>query len=404
MKYVVVIGDGMADRPIKDLGYKTPLEAAAKPNMDRIAREGRCGLLKTLSGDMPLGSDVANLSVLGYDPKKYHYGGRGPLEAAAMGIALKEGDIAYRCNLVTEEGGILRDYSGGHISSGEAGILMEHVNEKLGTGNMEFRPGVGYRNLMVLRDSSVDWSDIVETAPHDIVGRSVKGNLLKAGNKEAEPVAEMLNRIMLDSIKMLGEHPINRMRVAEGKLPANMLWFWGGGGKPSMPSFREKYGLKGCMISAVDLLKGIAVYAGLEVINVPGATGYLDTDYAGKAACALSALERCDLAYLHVEAPDEAGHEGNYREKIKAIEAIDEKILGRISRELEGSEHAIALLPDHATPVEARTHTPEPVPFAIYKSSSEGDAVGTYTEKAAKEGSYGLRQGIEFMDLLIKKE
>jgi len=404
MKYIVVVGDGMADRPLKQLSGKTPLEAAHKTHMDYIARNGRCGLLRTLSEDAPLGSDIANLSLLGYDPKKYHPGGRGPLEAAAMKVPLGEGDIAFRVNLVTEEKGLLKDYSGGHISSREGGELIRAVDAAFGSERINFYPGVGYRHLAVLRKPGVDYRDIIAMPPHDILGRKVQGNLIRAGSKDARHVVDELNRIMKASKEILGSHKVNVKRLGENKDPANMIWLWGGGKKPDMPKFREMFGLSGALISAVDLLRGIGACIGLEVIDVPGATGYFDTDYDKKAEYALAALKRKDFVYLHVEAPDEASHEGNIEEKIRAIEAIDEKILGRILGELEGSDFRLAVLPDHATPIEVKTHTAEPVPFAIYSAGEKGDGLACYSEKEAAKGSYGLREGVELMGLLIDKK
>ena len=365
MKYIVVLGDGMADRPLKELSGKTPLEIAHKPAMDYVSRNGKTGLLRTLRDDMPLGSDIANLSVLGYDPRKYYPGGRGPLEAAAMGISLDAGDIAFRANLVTAEKERMKDYSGGHISSIESKALIDCLNKEYADDNIRFYPGVGYRHIMVLKNSDLSHEDFIETPPHDITGRLLKGNYIKPANKGAESWASKLNDIMNDSTRILSDHPINKKRAREGKEPANMVWFWGGGTKPAMPSFKELYGVSGAVISAVDLLRGIAVYAGLAVVNVPGATGYLDTDYAAKAEYALESLRDNDFVYIHVEAPDEAGHEGLVKEKVKAIEEIDEKIVARILKEMKGQEYRLAVLPDHATPIEAMTHTSEPVPFAI---------------------------------------
>jgi 2,3-bisphosphoglycerate-independent phosphoglycerate mutase len=403
MKYIVVLGDGMADRPLKALGGKTCLEKAHKPGMDHIARNGRMGLLRTLRDDMPLGSDIANLSVLGYDPKKYYSGGRGPLEAAAMGISLEDGDIAFRANLITAENGRIKDYSGGHVSSVESAELIAFLNRKIGSEDMRFYPGVSYRNLMVLKKSGVLHSDLEEKPPHDLMDQKIADNLIKAEDENAQGVADRLNDIMTGTQALLSQHPVNKKRIAEKKDPANMLWVWGGGSKPRMPSFREKYGIKGSLISAVDLLRGIAVYAGLEVIDVPGATGYLDTDYSAKAEHALKSLEDNDYVYIHVEAPDEAGHEGRVKEKVKAIEDIDEMIVSRILKEMNGKEYMIAILPDHATPIEARTYTSEPVPFAVYSSggAEKGDGM-SYSEKNAAGGSYGLVEGKDFMDLFIK--
>jgi 2,3-bisphosphoglycerate-independent phosphoglycerate mutase len=402
MKYIVVLGDGMADRPLKSLGGKTCLEKAHKPGMDYIAEKGRMGLLRTLREDMPLGSDIANLSVLGYDPKKYYSGGRGPLEAAAMGVPLDVGDIAFRANLITVEDGRIKDYSGGHVSSEESAKLISSLDKNISSRDMRLYPGVSYRNLLVLKNSMIEHSDLEETPPHDIMGQKAAENLIKAKNTKAQGIADMLNGLMTGSQALLEQHPVNQKRLLEKKDQANMLWIWGGGSRPKMPAFFEKYGVKGGLISAVDLLRGIAVYAGLEVISVPGATGYLDTDYSAKAECALKSLDKNDYVYIHVEAPDEAGHEGLVEEKIKAIEDIDEKIVSRILEEMEGKEYKMAVLPDHATPIDVRTHTSEPVPFAIYSSpgGKKGDGIG-YSEKNAANGSYGLIEGRDFMDLLI---
>lgn len=403
MKYIVVLGDGMADRPLKEFGGRTPLEAAKKPGMDFIAREGRSGLLKTLRDDMPYGSDIANLSIMGYDPAKYYPGGRGPLEAAALGIKLGECDLAFRCNLITSKDGVLSDYSGGHIGSEQAKELIEAVNQRFGGKELEFYPGVGYRHILVVRNSPVKYSDFEATAPHDIVGRKIKDNLISEKNESAKEFVEKLNNIMLESLAFLSNQKANLDRMKNKKNPANMLWFWGAGGKPCMPSFKEKYGVSAALISAVDLLRGTAAFLGMAVINVPGITGYMDTDYSAKAAYALAALRKYDLVYIHVEAPDEMGHEGKAYEKVKAIEEIDRKIISKILVEMSGKEFTIAVLPDHATPIEVRTHTAEPVPFAIYSTLGNKDAIDAYSEKEAAKGSYGLRDGTEFMDLLLER-
>ena len=393
----------MADRPLKALGGKTCLEKAKKPGMDYIAKNGRMGLLRTLRDDMPLGSDIANLSVLGYDPKRYYCGGRGPLEAAAMGVSLGERDIAFRANLITVENERIKDYSGGHVSSVESAKLISTLNQKIGSDDLNLYSGVSYRNLLVLRKSMIEHSDLEEKPPHDIMDQKISENLIKANNKKAQATADRLNKLMEGSKALLEQHPVNKKRLSEKKEPANMLWLWGGGRKPMMPSYKEKYGITGGLISAVDLLRGIAIYAGLEVIVVPGATGYLDTDYSAKAEYALKSLEKNDYVYIHVEAPDEAGHEGLIKEKVKAIEDIDKKIVSRIVEEMEGKEYKIAILPDHATPIEARTHTSEPVPFAIYSSleHEKGDCK-SYSEKNAASGFYGFVEGKDFMDLFIK--
>lgn len=404
MKYIVVLGDGMADRPIKELGGRTPLEAAKKPGMDSIASRGRMGLLRTLKEDMPLGSDIANLTVLGYDPKKYYCGGRGPLEAAAMGVEVSPGDIAFRANLITTVDGRIKDYSGGHVSSEESKELIEALNRKKASSDLMMYPGVSYRNLLVLKGSGIDYRDLDEKPPHDILDRKIGDNMIKASEARAQKVADRLNALMEDSVPILLQHPANQKRLAEKKDPANMLWLWGGGVKPEMPLFRERYGIKGGLISAVNLLRGIAVYAGLEVINVPGATGYFDTDYSAKAEYALRSLERNDFVYIHVEAPDEAGHEALIKEKIKAIEEIDKKIVLPVLEEMDGKNYSIAILPDHATPIETRTHTCEPVPYAVYSPQDNGMGDGLcYSEKNAEKGSYGLVEGKDFMSLFIKK-
>lgn len=400
MKYIVVLGDGMSDRPLKELGGKTPLEVAKKPNMDFIARNGRCGLLKTLSGDMPLGSDIANLTILGYNPKRYYTGGRGPLEAASMGIKLDKEDIALRCNLITEKNGTLEDYSGGHISTEEAKELINFVEEKFGTQDIEFHPGVSYRHILVLRSDRYS-ADIQCMPPHDIVGKKIVDNLVKPSSESGRDTADLLNRLILESKNLLKSHPINLNRKKNGRLTANMLWFWGAGKRLELSKFKEKFRLNGALISAVDLLKGIAVYLGLDVIDVPGATGYLDTDYEEKADKAIEALKKRDFVYIHVEAPDEAGHEGNIDKKIKAIEDLDKRLIGRILNSLKSGEFTIAVLPDHATPIEVCTHTLDPVPFAIYSTERGGDSVKSYSEKSAGKGSYGIKEGIEFMNLLL---
>ena len=405
MKYIVVLGDGMADRPLKELGGKTPLEVARKPGMDYIAREGRCGLLKTLREGMPLGSDIANLTIFGYDPAKYYPGGRGPLEAGSLGIKLGDKDVAFRCNLITQKDGKIADYSGGHISTDEGRELIEAVNKRFGSENLEFYPGVGYRHILVVRNAGFDYKDLEAMPPHDIVGEQIDSNLIKAVGERGKNVVDELNELMKSSVDFLESQPVNRARIERGVSPANMLWLWSSGKKPDMPLFKDKYGKKGALISAVDLLKGIASFIGLEIINVPGTNAYLDTNYSAKADYALKALEENDFIYIHVEAPDEMGHEGRVNDKIKAIEEIDEKIVSRLLKELQGKDYVIAVLPDHATPIEVRTHTIEPVPFAIYSSKEKGDSVKDYSEKSAAKGAYGLRDGTEFMDLLfvIKK-
>lgn len=334
MKYLLVLGDGMADEPIPELGGKTPLEAADTPNMDQIAREGAMGMVRTVPAGFVPGSDIANLSVLGYDPIS-NYTGRGPLEAANMGVDLGPDDIAYRCNLVTIIDGVMEDFSAGHISSGEGAELLASLNKRIQGATCY--PGVSYRNIMILPGGD----GCESTAPHDIVSQRIDPYL------PSGPDANLLKRYMDISAEVFSDHPVNRERIRNGKKPVTQIWPWSGGKKPSLPLFKEKYHLKGGMISAVDLLNGIARYAGMEIIRVPGATGFLDTDYHAKGQYAVEALKRLDFVYLHIEAPDEAGHMGDLIEKIKAIERIDQMI-GEIREEFDGR---IALLPDHPTPI-----------------------------------------------------
>lgn len=388
MKFIVILGDGMADRPLESLKGKTPLQAAHTPNMDLIASIGRCGLARTVPEGMPPGSDVANLSVMGYDPHRY-YTGRAPLEAAAMGIKLEEDDIAFRCNLVTVENGIMKDYSAGHITSEEGRELIRALKPFMPAERLY--AGVSYRNLLVLRAGA----QAICTPPHDITDRPIEDYLPRGKD------AELLIGLMEAAKPILAAHPVNLKRIAVGKRPANMIWFWGQGPAPSMPTFREKLGLTGAMISAVDLLKGIGVYAGLEVIDVPGATGTIDTNYQGKVKAALKALERVDFVYLHIEAPDEAAHEGDVRLKIRALEMLDTNVVGPVIDGLKakGRDWRVLLTPDHATPIEIRTHNHDPVPFAIMGKGILPDDVESFDEEAAKRGGYGV---VEATDLIGK--
>jgi len=390
MKYIVLVGDGMADYPLPELGGLTPLAAANIPNMDFIAKHGKCGMAKTVPDNMPPGSDVANLSIMGYNPVQY-YSGRGPLEAASIGIALEKEDIAFRCNLITEKDGLLADYSAGHISSEEARILIEAVDKELGNA-CKFHAGVSYRHLLVMKEGGRTEC----TPPHDVVGQSVD-DVLPRGED-----SDILIALIKASKPILDEHEVNIKRRRDGKNPANLIWPWGQGKAPSMPLFKDLFGVSGSLISAVDLLKGIGKYAGLDIINVPGATGYLDTNFSGKAAYALRSLDDHDFVLVHVEAPDEAGHMGNIEAKIKAIENFDEKVVGGMLNELGGfGDYKILVLPDHATPISVRTHTSDPVPFAIYSSTESADYVDRFDELAAKEGIFGLVEGYSLMNLLI---
>ncbi len=399
MKYMVLLGDGMSDYAIDSLGGKTPLEYAKTPNMDFMANEGAIGLARTVPDGFPPGSDVANLSVFGYDVVKY-YTGRSPLEAASMGVDLAPGDVAFRCNLVTLTEGmgglIMDDFSGGHISTEEAARLIAEIQEHLGGGEFNFYPGVSYRHLMVWRGGR----DRMETTPpHDISDRLALPHFPKG--KGAEAIAELMRR----SREFLEQSEVNRRRISSGKKPANSIWLWGQGKAPKMPDYQKRYGLTGAVISAVDLIKGIGVYAGLENIDVPGATGYIDTDYDAKASYALKALEEKDFVYLHVEAPDEAGHSGSLENKIKAIEDFDEKVVGAV---LEGikkfGKYRVMVLPDHATPVSIKTHASDPVPFALYPSpGNDWPSSGSgYNEAAAGATGFIIEKGSTLMDYLLK--
>jgi 2,3-bisphosphoglycerate-independent phosphoglycerate mutase len=392
MKYVIILGDGMADLPIAAIGGRTPLQAANKPNMDMIARAGRSGLARTVMDDMPPGSDVANLSVIGYDPHQY-YTGRAPLEAASMGIHLAPDDIAFRCNLVTVINGIMKDYSAGHITSDEGHLLINALRPLMPSSRLY--PGVGYRNILILKAGE----QAICTPPHDITDRPIDGYLPRGKD------SELLIELMEMAKPILAAHPVNAKRISEGLRPANMIWLWGQGKAPSMPTFVEKYGLKGAVISAVDLLKGIGIYAGLEVINVPGATGDIDTNYRGKVEASLDALKRVDLVYLHIEAPDEAGHEGDLEQKIRAIELFDQKVVGPVIRGLISSGLAFRalLLPDHPTPIAIKTHTRDPVPFAMMGDGIEPDGLQGFDEQSAKSGGYGVMDGPMLMQELLRK-
>lgn len=391
MKFVVILGDGMADLPLEALGGRTPLQAAKKPNMDMVAEEGRSGLARTVPDGMPPGSDVANLSIMGYDPRKY-YTGRAPLEAAAMGIHLAEDDIAFRCNFVTVINGIMSDYSAGHITSDEGHELIKALKPLM--PEKRLYPGVSYRNLLILKAGE----SAICTPPHDIADKPIDDYLPRGKD------SELLLELMEIAKPILAAHPVNVKRIREGKKPANMIWLWGQGGAPSMPKFTEKYGLNGAMISAVDLLKGIGTYAGLKIIDVPGATGNIDTNYEGKVKAALDAMVEGDFVYLHIEAPDEAGHEGDLKLKIRAIELFDQRVVGPLIQGLKssGDDWRVLLLPDHATPIAVKTHTSDPVPFAIMGSGIKPDGVQSFDEEAAKSGGFGLIEAAELIGIMKK--
>jgi 2,3-bisphosphoglycerate-independent phosphoglycerate mutase len=397
MKVIVLLGDGMSDVLYSELGNKSPLQAAHTPNMDFMARHGRVGLAHTVPEGLPPGSDVANLSVFGYDPRSC-YTGRSPLEAVSMGVALGPDDVAFRMNLVTlkPKGSsiYMQDFSAGHITTAEARQLVETLQRELGTAEFEFHPGVGYRHLMVWRGGR---DGMKGTPPHDITGKSIL-DYLPVGDG-----AETLNNIMNHAQMVLHNHPVNTRRVEEGLLPANSVWLWGHGKTPRVVPFLDKFGLSGAVISAVDLIKGIGICAGLDVIRVEGATGYIDTNYLGKARAALEALEDHDFVYVHVEAPDEASHAGRMDHKLQAIEDFDRQVVGTV---LEGvkrfGEYAILCCPDHPTPVKLMTHTSDPVPFIIYRGG-EGAGNGATSYDEAQAASTGLvLEGYRLMKELLK--
>ncbi len=381
-KFVLILGDGMADEPLDELGGQTPLEYAQTPNMDRIAREGCCGLLRTIPPGCEAGSDIANLSILGYDPRKY-YTGRGPLEAASMGIDLAETEMAYRCNLVTIRDGTMTDFSAGHITSAEGAALLSVLQKVISP--VRIFPGVSYRNVLVLPDAK----GAKTVPPHDIVGQEIDRYLPDGKD------AKVLRSCIEASGRVFDHHPVNSARISRGLAPATHIWPWSGGKTPALTPFAEKYGISGGMISAVDLLRGIGRCARMEVINVPGATGYLDTDYQAKARYALDALRYLDFVYVHVEAPDEAGHLGSLVEKVRAIERVD-AMIGTI---LDGCSACIAVLPDHPTPLRIRTHSPDPVPFAILGGRKDG--CKSFCEREAADGSSGVLEGTQFMPLFL---
>lgn len=400
MKHIIILGDGMADEPIEKLGGLTPLQYADTPYMDKLAAMGRTGRMKTVADGFHPGSEVANMAVLGYDlPKVYE--GRGVLEAASIGVALQPGEMAMRCNLVCIEGEILKNHSAGHISTEEADELIRCLNEKLGSDRVKFYTGVSYRHLLVVKggDKRLDC-----TPPHDVPLHPFRPLLVKPEVPEAEETAALLNELILKSQEILQEHPVNRKRIAEGKDPANSIWPWSPGNRPAMQTMQEMYGIrKGSVISAVDLIRGIGVYAGLEVIQVEGATGLYDTNYEGKAEAALKALEANDFVYLHVEASDEAGHEGDVDLKIRTIENLDRRAIRIIYEAVQKWDEpvAIAVLPDHPTPCAIRTHTNTPVPFLIYKPGETPDAVSRFDEFSVQEGKYGLLEKDEFIKTFL---
>jgi 2,3-bisphosphoglycerate-independent phosphoglycerate mutase len=402
MKHIIILGDGMADEPIASLGNKTPLQAARTPYMDLLAKGGKNGLLNTVPDGFAPGSEIANLSVLGYDVPKV-YEGRGVLEAASMGVDILPGEMGMRCNLVCIEGDRIKNHSAGHISTPEATELIRFLDEKLGNDLFSFHPGVSYRHVLKMKGGN---KELRCTPPHDIPEKPFAPHLIQPVTEAAKATADTLNELIAASRELLHDHPVNIKRRAEGKDPANSIWPWSPGFRPSMQPLSEMFPIRsGAVISAVDLIRGIGVYAGLEVIMVEGATGLHDTNYEGKARAALDALKQKDFVYLHVEASDEAGHEGDVSLKVRTIEYLDERIVKTIYEETRAWDEpvTIAVLPDHPTPCAIRTHTRDPIPFLIYRGGENADGVQVYDEFAAKAGAYGLLSGDEFMKALFGK-
>lgn len=402
MKYIVLLGDGMADLPLEELGNKTPLDAAWKPNMDMLARSGEVGMAKTVPDGMSPGSDTANLSVLGYNPRVY-YTGRSPLEAISMGITLAPNDVAMRCNLVTlsesenYEDTVMVDYSSGEITTGESTELIKALRAHLQSDFADLYPGISYRHCLVLHNTE---TGSICTPPHDISGKPVRSYLPKG--RHGRKLLEMMKL----SREILKDHPVNRSRIARGLNPANSCWFWGEGTSPLLSPFRDKYNIAGGVVSAVDLVKGIGICAGLKVASVEGATGNLHTNFKGKADAALDLLKSgLDFVYIHIEAPDECGHQGNAADKVRSVELIDSDVLGRLIDGLNesGFDYSLLLMPDHPTPVSLRTHTSDPVPFVIYRSNSAGThPAERYTEDLASETGIYISEGHTLLDKFIR--
>lgn len=397
MKYAIIIADGASDYPLEELGGKTPLEAARTPNADSIATLGQIGTAQTIPRGFSPGSDIATLCLLGYNPKKY-YTGRAPLEASNLGIELGPRDWAFRCNLITARDSILEDFSAGHISTKEAQILIAFLDKKLSDPYIHFYAGNSYRNIMLYK-GPVDMK-VRCVPPHDIMGKPIAENLPKGRG------SKLLIKVMEAARSLLARHELNRERISIGKPPANMIWLWGQGKRPSLPTFREKYGMdSGAVITAVDLIKGLARYLGWDIINVPGATGYLDTDYRAKGRYAAEALKTHTLILVHVEAPDEASHMGDAREKIKAIENIDTHITGPLLEVLKGyGEYRVLLLPDHYTVIQKRTHSDEPVPFALCGTGAGPGSGLTFTEANALSTGLSFKKGDKLMDYFLRSK
>lgn len=397
MKYIILVPDGMADKDVPQLGGATPLEVAKTPNMDFIARFGKVGMVKTIPKGLTAASDVANLSLLGYDPVKY-YTGRASLEAAYLGINLRPDEFAFRCNLITASEDKLIDYSAGHIKTKESKELINFLGTKLGSKYIKFYPGTSYRNVVIINVNAFGKKGkIICQPPHDIMDKPINENLPRGKG------AEILIKLMQESRALLSEHEINKVRIDLGENPANMIWLWGEGTPPKMPDFKTLFGLKGAVISAVDLIKGIGKIIGLEVIDVPGATGYYDTNFSGKAQYAINALDSADFVFVHVEATDEAGHNGDLRQKIAMIERFDSQVVGPILEYVKNTDSArILITPDHPTPVSLRTHTDGAVPFEIFGEGISADDANKFSEKVAAQSGFIFNKGHELIAHFIR--
>ena len=401
MKHIIILGDGMADWPVESLGGKTLLQYAETPYMDMLARMGQTGMLKTVPDGFHPGSEVANSSILGYDQHEV-YEGRGPLEAASIGVELEPGDMAIRCNLICIEGDKIKNHSCGRLETEEGDVLIRYLQEHLGNERIHFYTGVQYRHLLVIKGGN---KNLICTPPHDVPGQPWRPLMVKAATPEAQPTADLINDLILRSQQLLANHPLNIQRMAEGKDPANSIWPWAGGYRPHMIPLTKRFPQikRGAVITAVDLIRGIGTLAGLRVIDVEGATGLYDTNYEGKAQAAIDALRTDDFVYLHIEASDEAGHDGDLELKLQTIENLDRRVVGPIYEAVKDWDEpvCIAVLPDHPTPIAHRTHTNEPIPFLIYAPGIEPDTVQTFDEVACKDGKYGLLHNDEFIKTLM---
>lgn len=401
MKYLVLLCDGMADYPVEELGNKTPMGASVTPSMDKLAKTSRIGLVKTVADNMKPGSDVANLAVLGYDPQVY-YSGRSPLEAGSIGIDMKPTDVSFRCNLVTlsdeenYEDKTILDYCADDISTEEAKILIEYLAEHFNSDEFQLYSGVSYRHCLIWNNGTMDVGTL--TPPHDITGKPIKEYIPSHEN------AKKLYDMMVKSYDLLKDHPVNKARIAKGKRPANSMWFWGEGVRKALMPFEEKYGLKGSIISAVDLLKGIGKFSGMNVVNVEGATGYIDTNFEGKAQAAIDEFAKGqDFVYIHVEAPDECGHRHEIENKKKSLEIIDEKILTPVLEALDKyDDYKVLIMPDHATPLALKTHTNDPIPFLMYSKTKDFAGCEEFTEETAKSTGEYIENGHELLKMFIE--